>query len=291
MRVAAVTLCSFFAAVSPAAACGGPLAPTDGGTPARLMGERALVTFAQGRETIVPVLELRGDRRSRSAVLVPVPTTPRVTAAPKGLFPFLSGVTRPRVIHRPRSPLTGGGGPGAGGGAPVEVISHRRIGAADVAVVRSGDPVALGRWLGRHGFELQKGAQSAMRAYTLERWAFVAVRFTRTGSGTSAPVAISFPTPRIVYPKRFDALAGRRVPMRLYVLARHRIRAPGLETVYAGRVADLRDRPPRALRATFRRAPYLTRLETTGLAKSALRRDLLLERARTDAPFRKVVYD
>jgi hypothetical protein len=199
-------------------------------------------------------------------------------------------VTRPRVVQRRKPPLTGGGAPGAGGGEPVDVITRRRIGAADVAVVRSGDPEALQKWLAKEGFKLQAGAESAMRAYTLERWAFVAIRFTRTGSGTSAPVAISFPTPRIVYPKRFDALSDRRVPMRLYVLARHRIAAPGLETVYAGRVADLRERPPRALRATFRKAPYLTRLETGGLSKSALRRDLLLGRARTDAAFRKVVY-
>ena len=289
MRVAIIALGSFFAAAGPAAACGGPLEPIDGGAPARVVGERAFVVFADGRETIIPTLELRRDGRSRSAVLVPVPATPRLGPAPKGLFPYAGGVTRPRVI-RPQGPPTTGGGLGGGGGEEVQVISRRRIGAADAAVLRSGNPDALREWLAEHGFKLQDGAESAMRAYTLERWAFVAIRLTRTGSGTSAPVAITFPTRRLVYPKRFDALAGRRVPMRLYVLADHRMTAPRLETVYAGRVADLRVAPPRALRSLFRRAPYLTRLETGGLAKSALQRDLLLERARSDRPFRKVVY-
>jgi hypothetical protein len=79
------------------------------------------------------------------------------------------------------------------------------------------------------------------------------------------------------------------VPMRLYVLSAHRMTAPGLETVYAGRVAGLRRTPPRRLRSLFRRAPYITRLETDGLGRAALAHDLVLKRAASDAPFRKVV--
>ncbi|MEV4422264.1 DUF2330 domain-containing protein [Patulibacter sp. NPDC049589] len=260
----------------------------------RVSTERAIVSLEEGREEIVLGLDLAapgttapGDRRP--AVLLPVPSTPRVAALPAGaarVFDELELATR--TVPRPRSGDDDGVAaavPDAGG---VSVLSRERIGGYDVTRLRAGDAAALRRWLNAGGYDTPAAAEPMLRDYVRRDWAFVAVRLADPVRGdrqTLSPLRVSFATDRLVYPLRLSSTSTTPVAVDLYVAGDHRVLATGFDTVFAGFVSALRP----ALSADVRdvvRGRYLTRLRLASDDPKAITSDVHVRRGVSDRLFR-----
>jgi hypothetical protein len=267
-------------------ACGMPLS-------ARIPAEQALIVFANGREEIITSVHLQSDGPG-AAVIFPVPGVPDVGVIDsQDLFTYLSEVTRPQerveeqIVwgNRRNDELAGGAAPGS-----VNVLGRGIIGGYDVAQLKADDAGALQTWLDENGYNAPSGAEPILRAYIDEGWKFVAVKLApnQEADGALTPLRMAFDSREIVYPMRLGALADRPLDVLLYVLADHRVELPGLDTLYAGAVAQL-DRPPPAALAPLFRAPFLTKLRNPAVVPADLHADFVARPATTDAPFREVV--
>jgi hypothetical protein len=241
---------------------------------AEALTEQALITYARGRETIIPGLALTRVG-AHAAVVLPMPVHTRIgLVSTKGdLFAQLAAATTraPRLKAPP-----GVGGPSPVGSAPrPKVLAHRVIGGYEVLVLRGNGANALGPWLRAHGYAVPAAAARLLADYVHEGWRFVAIRFNARRSGEIKPLALSFPTARIVYPMRLDAAATEPVSVRLFVNAAAVSTSsgvPGLASVFAGRLSELTAPLPADVRALLP-APYLTRFEADALSPASVKAD------------------
>jgi hypothetical protein len=257
---------------------------------ARIPSEQALIIFSGGRQEIITSVQLLSDKGG-AAVVFPVPAVPEVSVLQgTTLFSYLAEVTRP--TERVEERLIWRGEEGAVGGAPagVELLGQEIIGGYSVARLAANDPLALQGWLDEHGYSAPPGAAPILQSYIAAGWKFVAVRLApgQKAAGALEPLRIAFDSTEIVYPMRLDGLAEGPLDVLLYVLADYRVEIPGMETYYAGPVAQLDRAPPPELAQIFA-APYLTKLRNTALAPAALTGDFIARPAADNAPFRKVV--
>ena len=267
-----------------ALACGMPLA-------ARIPSEQALIIFNRGREEIITSVQLLSDKPG-AAVIFPVPSAPQVSVLPQAsLFSYLAEVTRPKERVEERL-IWRNSGEGAGAGAPqgVSVLGQEIVGGYSVARLAADDPGALQRWLDENGYSAPPGAEAILQSYIDEDWKFVAVKLApdRNADGALEPLRLAFDSAEIVYPMRLGALADQPLDVLLYVLTDRRVEIAGMETHYAGPVAQLDRAPPPELASLFS-APYLTKLRNSALAPAALRDDFVARPATNDEPVRKVV--
>lgn len=279
--IVAVFLAVFAAPVS-ALACGMPLE-------ARIPSEQALIVFANGRQEIITSVQLQSES-DRAAVVFPVPGMPEVSALQNDeIFTYLDRVTRPevraeeRLVWRDSDRAVGGAAPGG-----VQVLGREVIGGYDVVRLAADDLGALQRWLDENNYAAPEGAEPILRAYIEEGWKFVAVKLAlgQAANGALAPLQIGFDSDTIVYPMRFESLAEQPIDVLIYVLADHRMEIAGMETQFAGPVAQL-DEPPAELAPVFR-APFLTKLRNFNLDPASLTGDFVARQAADDQPFRQV---
>jgi hypothetical protein len=278
-----LTLLLWLAVPAAALACGMPL-------DARIPSEQALIVFAGGRQQIITSVQILSDKPG-AAVIFPVPDIPEVEAlSTDTLFSFLAEVTRP--LERTEERLVWRNGETAGGAAPggVNVLGEGIVGGYSVARLQADDPSALEKWLAENGYRAPEGAEPILRAYTDAGWAFVAVKLApgEQAAGALKPLRIGFDSQEIVYPMRLGALADRPIDVLLYVLTDHRVDIPGMETQYAGLVAQLDRAPPAELAPIFA-APYLTKLRNSAIVPATLSDDFVARRAASDEAFRKVI--
>jgi hypothetical protein len=256
--------------------------------------ERALLSFADGREEIVLGLDLAapdttGTSARRPAVVLPVPATPTVTAL-RGdaatVFTALELATRP--LRTSEDDGGEGATAGAAPGGAVTVLSRERIGGYDVTRLRAGDAGALRSWLTRGGYRTPAAAEPILRDYVRRGWAFVAIRLAdpvRGTQGTLSPLRVSFPSRRLVYPLRLSSASRRPVDVQLYVAGEHRVLATGFNTFYAGPVDGLRPALPAAVRPLLR-GRYLTRLGIASDDPRAIKSDVFFHEGASDRLFR-----
>ena len=176
--------------------------------------QRALIHFADGRETLVIDTAFRGDG-TNFAWIVPVPSEPDVQAATTGLFTTLQFIFQPPVYHEFTRYFLGAivfGGfllslmwsvkkgrsvleilllwfvgfvmygmiLSAGSNATgypangVEVVGRKTVGIYETVTLASRDGSALVSWLDRNGFATPTNYLPAIQAYAREGWFFVA---------------------------------------------------------------------------------------------------------------------
>jgi hypothetical protein len=257
---------------------------------ARIPSEQALILFSDGREEIITSVQILSDKPG-AAVIFPVPGVPVVEAlSTDTLFSFLAEVTRPlerveeRLVWRNTEGTAGGAAPGS-----VNVLGQEIVGGYSVARLQADDPSALQAWLDENGYRAPEEATPILRAYTDAGWVFVAVKLAsnQNAAGALRPLRIAFESREIVYPMRLGALADQPIDVLLYVLADHRVDIPGMETQYAGPVAQLDRAPPAELASLFA-APYLTKLRNSAISPETLTADFVARQAASDESFRKV---
>jgi hypothetical protein len=294
VAVLAVTPLFVGPGVAGACACGAVLADER----LEAVQETALVEVAGGTQAITLNIATETEA-TEAAFIMPVPARAEFTLADGALFTELDEISAPRVEYR-EVERDGDGAGGAPSGSDVTVTDHVAVGPYDVAQLTGVDSGAVAGWLTTNGFELPPALAGALTPYLAEGWLVVAVRLTPEGSGTFdgglPPMRFTFPTTEPVYPMRLSATARYSQPLRLYVLADHRmdISNPAPEGIdpeltFAGWVEpDPAAYPVVAGLVTERR--FLTRYDASFLPEY-LTDDIHLTRASADDAYRAVVVE
>ncbi|MEV0678574.1 DUF2330 domain-containing protein [Actinosynnema sp. NPDC050436] len=286
----AVALVTVNPAVSGACACGAFVANDK----LRTQQETALVELDGRTESITVAVQARSQAR-QAAFLMPVPARARFEVADGGLFAELDRLTRPRVETR-RVVVDGDGVGGSAPGRGATVVDRVEVGPYDVAQLGGTDESAVTQWLGDNDFTLPAALGGALRPYLADGWLVVAVRLSpASGSlaGGLPPMRLTFETDTPVYPMRLSGTAEHVQPLRLYVLADHRVDvgnpAPqddAPELTFAGEVRADPEHP--GLSALLTAPRYLTRYDAE-FRPERITDDIRITRAATDEPYRAVV--
>lgn len=247
---------------APACGCGVMLRGT-------VAGEKALITFHDGMETIVPGLSVTRVG-PQAAVVFPVPRRPRIRALPNvDIFGELETALTPQQTE----PGSGSGKSAAVAQRPT-VISQQQLGGYRVTVLKGGSGETLNTWLRSHNYTLPSGSQPILAQYISRDWYFVAIRLADVRAGQIKPLAIAFPSAVLAYPMLLSRVATDPVSVELFVNADSEVSAGGVDgfvTSVAAPVSNLAFSP--TLRALLP-ARYLTRLDSTSVAPSAISSDV-----------------
>ncbi|MFJ6674816.1 DUF2330 domain-containing protein [Actinosynnema sp. NPDC091369] len=287
----ALTAVALDPATSGACACGAFVANDR----LRAQDETALVELTGRTESITLSVQARSEA-TQAAFLMPVPGRARFEVADGGLFGELDRITRPAVEVR-RVVVDGdgaGSAPGSERGATV--VDHVEVGPYEVAQLAGTDATAVAQWLDEHDFTLPTVLGGALEPYLAEGWLVVAVRLAPTSGSLAAglpPMRLAFETDTPVYPMRLSATAESAQPLRLYVLADHRVDitnpAPTgspADLTFAGEVAPDPGYP--SLSATLTGPRFLTRYDGR-FRPAQITDDIRFTRSATDDPYRATV--
>ena len=261
----------------------------------RARQETALVEVTGHTESITLLVQARSEA-TQAAFLMPVPARARFEVADGELFTELDRISRPTVEVRRVTVDGDGAGAPAGSGRGATVVDHVEIGPYDVAQLAGTDATAVTRWLGDNDFSLPAALEGALEPYLAEGWLVVAVRLAPTSGTLTAglpPMRLAFETDTPVYPMRLSATAEDTQPLRLYVLADHRMDisnpAPTGDTpdlTFAGEVKPDPEYP--LLSAALAGQRFLTRYDGE-FRPTQITDDIRITRAATDDPYRAVV--
>ncbi|MEU4805459.1 DUF2330 domain-containing protein [Actinosynnema sp. NPDC023587] len=290
MVAVAAALVTVDPAVSGACACGAFVANDELHT----QQETALVELDGRTESITVAVRTR-SAAEQAAFLMPVPARARFEVADAELFAELDRVSRPEVAVR-EVVLDGDGVGGAPPGRGATVVDRVEIGPYDVAQLSGTDVSAVTEWLGDNDFTLPEALGGALGPYLAEGWLVVAVRLSPASGSLSdglPPMRLTFETDTPVYPMRLSKTAEHVQPLRLYVLADHRVDvgnpAPGEdapELTFAGEVTSDAQYPK--LSALVSTPRFLTRHDGE-FRPERITEDIRITRAATDEPYRAVV--
>lgn len=246
------------AAASPAAACGGLVAPNGS---VHLVRTSTLAAWHDGVEHYVTSFRFAGGGAEFGSI-VPLPGVP--TSVERG-----GSWTLQRLEREVAPPVREAFDAGAGSAAPsaaAQVLLETRIDALDITVL-SGGGQAVGDWARQHGFLLTPDAPEVLDFYARRSPVFLAARFDAAAArakgqqiGDGTPIQIAIP------------LADPWVPIRILGLGR----GP-LEPVDADVFVLTDDHP--ALRPT----PGLT-IERSGAASPQLLSDLRSDKGMSWVP-------
>lgn len=262
----------------------------------RAQQETALVEITGRTESITLTVQTRSEA-TQAAFLMPVPARARFEVAAGELFTELDRISRPDVEVR-RVTIDGdGAGAPPQSGRDVTVVDRVEIGPYDVAQLTGRNATVVSRWLSDNGFTLPAALESALGPYLAEGWLVVAVRLAPTSGNLSAglpPMRLAFETDTPVYPMRLSATADGEQPLRLYVLADHRmdISSPAPagnppDLTFAGEVKPDVQYP--ALSAALSGSSrFLTRYDGE-FRPAQITDDIRISRSATDEHFRAVV--
>ncbi len=260
--------------------------------------ETALIELS-GRQESITLAVRASSQVDEAAFLMPVPSRAEFAIADGAVFAELDRLTRPEVEVRTveiDGDGAGGGAPGAGADGAT-VVDHVEVGPYEVAQLAGTSPTAVAEWLEDNGFTLPPDLGAALDPYLREEWLIVAVKLAPT-SGSFAdgvpPMRLSFETDVPVYPMRLSASADTVQPVRLYVLADHRVditnptpQGDPADLTFAGPVsADPANYP--VLAKSLAGPRYLTRFDGE-FQPEKIMEDIRIDRAPTDDPYRATV--
>lgn len=217
--------------------------------------QKAMVMLRNGLENLVISPGVEGNATD-FAWIIPVPKRPQMDIVKGALFHELARLIAPEPPRA--SQAMGFGGQRVAGAAPpaVTVIERKVVGAYDVSVLSATDSGALMRWLKQNRYHVMDAARKPIAQYIREGWTFVACRVKVPGdaaglaTGTLAPLKLTFPSTRLVYPMRLSAANPKPFDVLVYVVTdySHRpfvIQAPN---DYSGLLKQTYDSPGEPLR-------------------------------------------
>ena len=110
----------------------------------------------------------------------------------------------------------------------VETLKSEQVGIYDVTVIRGDSAEAIVAWLTENGFAFGNEDEAVFADYVARNWCFVAAK-VRTdeaikeeriaAEGMAAPLVLTFPTDKPVYPLALTATAGVETEILLYTLS------------------------------------------------------------------------
>jgi hypothetical protein len=259
--------------------------------------ETALIELSGRRESITLAVRASGQA-DQAAFLMPVPSRAEFALADGAVFAELDRLTKPNVEVRTvevDGDGTGGGAPGAGDSGAT-VVDRVEVGPYDVAQLAGTSPTAVADWLEDNGFTLPADLGDALDPYLREEWLIVAVKLAPT-SGSFAdgvpPMRLSFDTDVPVYPMRLAVSADFVQPVRLYVLADHRVditnptpQGDPADLTFAGPVSA--DPAYPVLAGSLSGPRFLTRFDGE-FQPEKIMEDIRIDKAPTNDPYRATV--
>jgi hypothetical protein len=172
--------------------------------------QKAFIYYDGRNETLILSLDYAGKAKDL-AWLIPTPTQPKVTKAPKDFFQNLGKLLS--LYKMDTSLTTGYGGLPAGKSEKVIVIERKGVGIFQIAVLSANDPDALYKWCKQEGYNLPSAIPFVVKPYIDNKWFFVAVKIEKSLSrgeetieASIHPLKIEFETSQIVYPLRISYL-------------------------------------------------------------------------------------
>jgi len=172
--------------------------------------QKAFIYYDGRNETLILSLDYAGKTKD-VAWLIPTPTQPKVTKAPKDFFQNLGKLLS--LYKMDTSLTTGYGGLPAGKSEKVIVIERKQVGIFQITVLSANDPDALYKWCKQEGYNLPSATPFVVKPYIDNKWFFVAVKIEKSLSrgeetieASIHPLKIEFETSQIVYPLRISYL-------------------------------------------------------------------------------------
>ncbi len=185
--------------------------------------QKAVLFYRNGREQLIISPSYQGPPGD-FAWVVPVPSRPQVKILHGALFHELARVVEPAPTPSAGLIMRGLAPGSAAHRASVVVLERKTVGAYDVSVLSATDGSALQRWLDQNGYALPERAKRPLAGYIQEKWTFVACRVKAPSEarglqqGVLAPLSLTFPTTRLVYPMRLSSVNPRPFALLLYLL-------------------------------------------------------------------------
>jgi len=183
-------------------------------------GQRAVIWYEKGRETLILSTTFRGDAED-FAWVIPVPTKPEVSNMKDELFTALEEFTQPKYAYNQPMPLLGSAGIREMDSAiqnPVTVVESKIVDIYEVTVLESTDGKALREWLTKNGYPYPTNKDFLLNYYVNKKWYFVAAKVSTEALGYSGaslreghatPLAISFDSETIVYPLKISGAGSK----------------------------------------------------------------------------------
>jgi hypothetical protein len=118
----------------------------------------------------------------------------------------------------------------------VEIIKTERVGIYDVTVVRGDDAEPVLAWLRENKFAFGDEDKAVFADYVARGWCFVTAKVNPhvdgekqrvTAEGLVAPLVLTFPTDRTVYPLALTAVAGAKTEILIYTLTPQKLTCGG----------------------------------------------------------------
>jgi hypothetical protein len=215
-------LLAITAAAGPASAnaCGCGAVVTPSGLPVSVVSESAVITYADGVESIDYSLALESEA-AQSGIIVPTPSPATVTAGDPALLDAVQRESAPRL--RTIDDWWGTGELPTVDASP-RVLESVTIGGLEATTLAANDVAGLGAWLADNGFVVSAETSASLGQYVAQNWSFVAIKVAAepTLTGTVDPIRVSFATPSLVYPVGMSRADATGRSMRLYVLGENR---------------------------------------------------------------------
>ena len=176
--------------------------------------QKAFIYYDGRDETLILSLDYAGKAKDL-AWLIPTPTQPKVSKAPKDFFQNLGKLLS---LYKINTGLitgfsTGYGGLPTGKSEKVIVIERKQVGIFQIAILSANDPEALYKWCKQAGYNLPSSTPFIVKPYIDYKWFFIAVKIEKSSlSGEETieasihPLKIEFETSQIVYPLRISYL-------------------------------------------------------------------------------------
>jgi hypothetical protein len=211
--------------------------------------QKAMVMVRHGIETLVISPGFTGNAAD-FAWVIPVPKRPRVSIVKGALFHELAKLAEPDYPSEAQGMKAAGADMAGRPRAAVTVLERKPVGAYDVSVLAATRSGALLRWLMENNYHMPPAAIGPIAQYVREGWAFVACRVRVPESarglatGTLAPLKLTFPSKRPVYPMRLSSINPKAFDVLVYVIT-DTVRTPVM--VKAPKYAYERPLPPTGL--------------------------------------------
>lgn len=191
----------------------------------------------------------------------------------------------------------------------VETLKSQQVGVYDVTVIRGDSAEAIVAWLMENGFAFGNEDEAVFADYVARNWCFVAAK-VRTdeaikeeriaAEGMAAPLVLTFPTDKPVYPLALTATAGVETEILLYTLSPNKPSCGDrLELRHAGKtdahnvtdslyVGDTEE-TIRPMESLPDKPMILCKFKGT-LTAAQMREDLVLTAAPDNTPYRESIW-
>jgi len=279
---------------------GVPLPPHGRWGDVQMPGQKAIIVYDAIRkhEDLILSIKLLGTS-PEAAWVVPVPSLPQVKSASPEWFVQLSDLTQPKVetTYTFFPCLIGAPVPSTERGG-VEVLSRERVGMYDVTVLSAEEPGALLKWLNKNGYTFPEEGLPILDAYLKEGWYFVATRVLPGEAakleGDVQPLWLSFDAEQAIYPMCLTSLVKQYMDVLIYVLADHRmeITDADIKPEFAGEltIKSVATEGKELNVLLTERPYYVTKLRGWNYRPWEVSKDLYLQQAANDEPYRMVIY-